>query len=343
MARRAQPLERTAEARGARQQGHPIKGLAPRPRVPRIQRSPPRKPRRSAAIHSRDVLRTSVITRPLFAPRSESRLSAFWPSPAMNSETRLKGQRRRTVTPDQIPVRKKFLETYPRAPKPWYSAGMDDDRTVCDILKGRLALALVSARAQGLPAQGLRAAAAVPWAVEDESFHAPIGDCPNMSAAEWRAVSLGHPAQPAAAAKPAMEAQRARAAGGDGGGPETSAGRGRRGMRRTARRGGRMRRGGRPGRGRGPGCGRAMRSCCGTSRARMGSICPAACPRRSGNFSASWRRQGVLAPAGRGSHARMSGAGRNGSRHRRARAAATLPHVMGAVEDAPAFADGANG
>ena len=87
---------------------------------------------------------------------------------------------------------------------------MDDGRTLRDIMKGRLALALVSARAKKCPRKDCARKGRCLGRLAT-SFHAPIGDCPNMSAAEWRAVSLGVQRN-LMRLKPSMEARRAREA-----------------------------------------------------------------------------------------------------------------------------------
>lgn len=68
-----------------------------------------------------------------------------------------------------------------------------DDRNFHLVFKGRLALALVSARAERCPDKRcarLRRCGAR-FGQVGSNVHTPIGACPNMSAAEWRAVSVG--------------------------------------------------------------------------------------------------------------------------------------------------------
>jgi hypothetical protein len=59
-------------------------------------------------------------------------------------------------------------------------------------MKGRLALALVSARAERCANKACgRARRCLARFGPGANYHTPMGSCPNMSAAEWRAVSWG--------------------------------------------------------------------------------------------------------------------------------------------------------
>ena len=61
-----------------------------------------------------------------------------------------------------------------------------------DIMRGRLALALVSARAQKCPNRRCaRKRHCLAAFRHDSNFHTRLGNCPIMSEIEWRAVSLG--------------------------------------------------------------------------------------------------------------------------------------------------------
>src|ERR687894_563351 len=68
-----------------------------------------------------------------------------------------------------------------------------DERVFHAILKGRLVLALVSARAERCPRKtcGRLRRCAARFGQVGSNFHTRIGDCPNMGEAEWRVISLG--------------------------------------------------------------------------------------------------------------------------------------------------------
>jgi hypothetical protein len=68
-----------------------------------------------------------------------------------------------------------------------------DKRTVHDVMRAQLALALVSRRAHECRngSCGRKRQCLARLRPPDFKIHEPLGDCPNMSGAEWRIVSLG--------------------------------------------------------------------------------------------------------------------------------------------------------
>jgi hypothetical protein len=85
-------------------------------------------------------------------------------------------------------------ELIPAAPPAFILGRMGEgvDYVLRDILRGRLAWALVSERARSCPRGGCGRRRMCLGAMKPGSnFHTKIGDCPNMMEHEWRLVSLG--------------------------------------------------------------------------------------------------------------------------------------------------------